>query len=129
MAAFSCTAGSVVFGTATVDLVKEWSLDFSQSPVETTVFGETWDSYQPSVRNVTGSFSGFKNFGVAGPISNSVMNAFLAGSVVTLLFYEDATKNWNIANVVYTGMSETLSVKGTDETSYNFQGIGSVTYN
>lgn len=128
MAAFSGTAGSVVFGTATVDLMKEWSLDFSMSPGETTVFAESWDSYQPSVRTVTGSFSGFRNFGVSFPTQNTAMNAFLAGSVVDLYLYEDATKEWIINDAVFTGYGNTISVKGLVETSFNFQGIGSVTY-
>lgn len=129
MAAFSGTAGSVVFGTATVDLIKEWSIDFSMSPNETTVFAESWDSFQPGVRTVTGSFSGYKQFGIAGPVQNTAVYAFLAGSVVTLDLYETATKYWDIQQVFFTGFGETVSVKGLAEVTFNFQGIGSATYN
>lgn len=129
MAAFSGTAGSVVFGTAVVDLIKEWAIDFSMSPSETTVFAETWDTFQPGVRTVTGSFSGFKQFGVAGPVQNTALNAFLAGSVVALDLYETASKYWDIQQATFTGFSENVSVKGVAEVSFNFQGIGSATYN
>lgn len=129
MAAFSGTAGSVVFNTELVDLVKEWSLDFSMSPPETTVFGETWDSFQPSVRNSTGSFSGYKNFGVSFPVQNTALQGFLAGSAIALKFYENATKYFDISTAYFTGYSNSVNVKGVVETTFNFQGAVAVTYN
>lgn len=128
MAAFSGTAGSVVYmtgGTTTVSGISEWSLDGSMSPVETTVFGENWDSYVPSVRNATLSFSGNRDDTAA---QSSLVNAFLGGSAIALRLYETSSKYWNVASAYITGMSPSLSVKGKGEMSFSCQVSGTVTY-
>lgn len=126
MAVFSGTAGSVVIivsGTAAVQGINEWSLDIQSPTVEVTEFGQTWDQFVPSVRNWTGSFSGNKHNAV-----NSVDNSVLGGSVVTVQFYESATKYW-AGSAYITGMSPSLSLKGKGDITYNIQGHGAITYN
>lgn len=128
MAAFSGTAGSVVYmtgGTTTVSGISEWSLDGSMSPVETTVFGDNWDTYVPSVRNATLSFSGNRDDTTA---QSSLVNAFLGGSAIALRLYETSAKYWNVASAYITGMSPALSAKGKGEMSFSCQVSGTVTY-
>lgn len=130
MATFSGTAGSVVYsylGSALVEAIGEWSLDFSMSPPETTSFGDNADTYTPSVRNATGSFSGNAQLAASG--GNAIYLRFLDGSVRSLQLFENATKYFDCQNIVFTGFSETLSTKGKGEMSYNFQVVGSITYN
>lgn len=130
MAAFSGTAGSVTChtgGTILTAGISEWSLDGSMSPVEVTNFGETWDSYVPSVRNATGSFSGNREQSDAGQAA--LVNAFLGGSAMILRLYENSTKYWLVGTAYITGMSPTVGVKGKGEMSFNFQASGPVTYN
>ena len=130
MAAFSGTAGSVTCHTGGTILsagISEWSLDGSMSPVETTEFGQTWDTFVPSVRNATGSFSGNKEQADTG--QTALMNSFLGGSAIILRLYEDATKYWLVGTAYITGMSPTTSVKGKGEISFNWQASGPVTYN
>lgn len=129
MAAFSGTAGSVVlYGTAGTVIagMSEWSLDGSMSPVETTDFGDSWDTFVPSVRNATGSFSGNRDDTAA---QSTLVNAFLGGSAMTLRFYENATKYWEAGTAYITGMNPSLSVKGKGEMSFSYQASGPVTYN
>ena len=130
MAAFSGTAGSVVYsfgGNLLIEAIGEWSLDFSMSPPETTAFGDVSDTYTPSVRNATGSFSG--NADLTSSQQPTIKAKFLNGEVRSLILYENATKYYDCQNIVFTGTNETLSVKGKGDLSYNFQVIGSITYN
>lgn len=126
MAAFSGTAGSVTVGTVLVTGISEWSLDISGSTVEDTEFGQTWDTFVPSTRNFTGSFSG--NEQQSGTGFTTLQNSMLGGSAVALRLYESTSKYWNIGTAFLTGMSPTVSAKGKGEVSFNFQGSGAVTY-
>lgn len=129
MAAFSGTAGSVVLvGTAgtVVGGISEWSFDGSMSPVETTEFGATFDTYVPSVRNVTGSFSGNKDN--SNTTQLAVQTAWINGSAISLSLYENGTKYWSIGTAYITSMGNTVGVKGKGEATFSFQGSGPATY-
>lgn len=129
MAAFSGTAGSVTCHTGGTILsagIAEWTLDGSMSSVESTAFGDSWDTYVPSVRNATGSFSGNNEQADAGQLA--LKNSFLGGSAIILRLYENATKYWLVGTAYITGMSPTVSVKGKGDISFNFQASGPVTY-
>ena len=129
MAAFSGTAGSVVYatgGTTLVGGISEWSIDISMSPVEDTEFGQTFDTFVPSVRNYTGSFSG--NHPNSDAAFTNLQNAMIGGSAVSLRLYINATKYWNVGTAYITGQSSGVSAKGKGEGSFNFQGSGALTY-
>lgn len=126
MAAFSGTAGSVTIGTVLIGGIAEWSLDISGATVEDTEFGQTWDTFIPSTKTYTGSFSG--NEQTTGTGWTTLQNSMLGGSAVILRLYETATKYWLCGTAYLTGMSPTVSAKGKGEVSFNFQGSGPVTY-
>lgn len=126
MASFNGIGGSVVIGGTVVGGITEWSLDASMSPVETTEFGESNDSYIPSTRTRTGSFSG--NTDQGDTMQAALLTAFDAGSAVALKLYEDGTHYWNVGTAYITGISDSLSVKGKGEKSYSFQASGAVSY-
>lgn len=130
MAAFSGTAGSVLYttgGTTLVDHISEWSLDFSMSPPEATSFGDTWDNYTPSVRNATGSFTG-NNDAALDSGQSTLVAKWQSGEIRALRLHESASKYFDCQQIVITGMSPTLSVKGKGEISFNFQVLGEITY-
>lgn len=128
MARISGTAGSVLYltgGTTVVSSISEWSLDGSMSAVETTCFGETADSYVPSVRNATCSFSGNRDNTAA---QSTLVSAFLGGSAIALRLHETETNYWDIGTAFITGMNPSISVKGKGEVSFSCQVSGPVTY-
>ena len=128
MAAFSGTAGSVlhsVVGTVQVIGIKEWSLDFSMSPVESTSFGVADDRFVPSVRTATGSFNG--NREQTGGQTN-MRQRFEDGSTVRLALYEDSGKYFDIPTCIITGNSYSVSAKGIAEITTNFTTVGAITY-
>ena len=129
MATFSGTAGSVVYsfaGSVLIEGIGEWSLDFSMSPPEATTFGDSNDVYVPSVRTATGSFSGNADTTSSG--QDTIQAKFLNGDVRSLRLYESASKYFDCGTISFTGLSDTVSVKGKGETSYNFQVHGLITY-
>ena len=126
--ALSGTAGSVVYmtgGTTTVGSIKDWSLSLAHSPVETTAFGDIWQSYIPSLRNATGSFAG--NYDTADAVQTSLTGAMLGGSACAFRLYITSTKYWNIGTAYLTGHGPSISNDGKAETSFDFQVSGPVT--
>lgn len=124
MAANSGTAGSVVIvagGTAIVGEIAEWSASFGMDPVEVTAFGDNWREYVPSVRGVTGSFSG--NWDGTDAIQGSVDAYMRAGSALTLRLYENASKYYS-GSAYVTGAETSISQTGKAEVSYAFTGSG-----
>ena len=126
MAGFSGTAGSVTVGTVLIAGISEWSLDISMSPVETTDFSDSWDSFVPSTRTATGSFSG--NFQLSDTGFTTLQNSMLGGSAIALRLYMNATKYWNIGTAYLSGFSPSISQKGKGEISFNFQNSGPITF-
>lgn len=129
MAALSGTAGSVVYttgGTTLIAGLAEWSIDISMSPVEDTEFGQSWDTFVPSIRNYTGSFSG--NHQNSDTAFTNIQNAMLGGSAIALRLYTSSTKYWNVGTAYVTGQSNSIGVKGKADGSFNFQGSGPLTY-
>lgn len=127
MAAISGTAGSVVYvtgGTTLVAGIREWSIDLSHSPVETTAFGQNWTTYVPSIRNASGSFSG--NLEYDDTAQRALINSMLGGSVVALRFYTAGTSYYQIGTAYLTGQNFSLSVDGKGESSFDFQSSGPV---
>lgn len=130
MAAFSGTAGSVVWNNGSdiqIATLQEWSLDFSMSPPETTSFGENADTYTPSVRTATGSFSGNRNeFGSLQQVYT--WDTLSNGTIVQLKLFEDSGKYFSLPTCIVTGVSPSLSVKGKGELSVNFQATSEIVY-
>lgn len=128
MAALSGTAGSVIYmtgGTTLVGEIAEWRLDVSMSPVETTVFGNSWNQFIPSTRGATGTFSG--NFDPANGAQGSVVAAMMGGSAIALRMYVSGTKYFNIGTAYVNSMGPGISQKGKADIQFGFTASDAVT--
>lgn len=127
--ALSGTLGSVVYltgGTTTVGAIKEWSLSLSHNPVETTAFGDVWQTYIPSLRNATGSFAG--NYDTSDTVQTSLRNAMLGGSALALRLYVNGSNYFNVGTAYLTGNNPAISNDGKAENAFDFQVSGAVTF-
>jgi hypothetical protein len=124
MAAFSGTAGAVYLSSVQVAGVSEWSLDMSMSPVETTDFGEEFDSYVPSVRNGSGSFMLNIDTNDSLTAFTRARDAFLTGTneYTIKLYEEDGGNYFQLNRALITAIGPSLSVKGKGEMSYSYSG-------
>lgn len=128
MAALSGTAGSVVYttgGTTVVGEIKEWSIDSSMEPPETTAFGDQWKEFIAGIRDWSASFNG--NFDSGDAVQTSLRNAFLGGSAITGRFYVSSANYFSGSGFV-TGHSPTTSYDGVAAIEYAMQGNGALTY-
>ena len=126
--ALSGTAGSVVFmtgGTTLVGEITEWRMDFAMSPVETTAFGDSWNTFIPSTRGATGSFSG--NFEPGNAVQGSVVSAMLGGSAIALRLYASASKYFNVGTAYVNSMGPGISQKGKGDIQFGFTASSAVT--
>jgi hypothetical protein len=105
--------------------IKEWSLDFSMSPVESTSFGVADDSFVPSVITATGSFSGNREQ-IGG--QTNMRQRFEDGSTVRLVLWEDSAHGFDIPTCIITGNSYSVSAKGIAEITTNFTTVGEIAY-
>jgi len=127
--ALSGTAGSVVYtsgGTALVGSIKEWSLALSHNPVETTAFNEDWQTYIPSIRGATGSFSG--NYDASDTVQNNLRSAMFGGSAISLQMYVGSVSYFNAGTVYLTGNNPAVSDDGIVETAFDFTVSGPLTF-
>ena len=121
MAALSGTAGSVVYttgGTTLVGEISEWRMDVTMAPVETTAFGQSWNTFIPSTRGATGSFSG--NFDPNNAVQGSVISAMLGGSAIALRLYASNSKYFNIGTAYVNSMGPAISQKGKGDVQFGF---------
>jgi hypothetical protein len=128
MAYMSGTAGSVVYmtgGTARVGGLAEWSMSINMSTVETTSFSDQFDTFVPSTRGASGSFTG--SWDPTDSAQTSMVNASLGGSAVALRLYTNGSAYWNIGTAYLNSMETGISQKGKGDLSFNFTASGPVT--
>ena len=128
MAVLSGTAGSVVYmtgGTTVVGEIKEWSANFRLNVVDATAFGDNWEKYIPSIKGMTGSFSG--NWDNNDTAQAAIRSAMLGGSAIALRLYLDDSQYYNVGTAYVTGENIAISNDGKADTSFDFQSSGEVT--
>lgn len=128
MAELSGTAGSVVLydasaGTAAIVGMSEWSIDFSNSAVTTTAFGDVWEDRISGILSWSGSFSGNRDTDTS---QTTLVNGALAGSVIGLRLYDAAATYWS-GSAILTGMGPSIAVDGKGDMSFDFDGKGALT--
>lgn len=129
MAGSSGTFGSVVYttgGTTLVEGIGEWSMDISMTSNEVSEFGDVWKQKVAGMRDATGSFSG--NGVPGGTVQESLRNAMIGGSVISLRLYEDQTHFWTVGSAYLTGLGRAISTQGKLDATYNWESNGQVTY-
>lgn len=128
MAYMSGTAGSVVYmtgGTARVGGLAEWSMNIGMDTVETTSFADQFNTFVPSTRNGSGSFTG--SWDPTDSAQTSMVNAALGGSAVALRLYTNGSAYWNIGTAYLTSMETGISQKGKGDMAFNFTASGPIT--
>jgi hypothetical protein len=128
MAYISGTAGSVAFvsgGTALLTGAYSWSLDISQNMPETTVFGDSWKTYLPGIREWTATVDLIKD--PAQAVQGSVHAMIIGGSAAAVFrFYESGTVYAGSALV--SGISPEVSYDDRAIISYDLTGSGPLTF-
>ena len=129
MAIHSGTQGSVVYSTANgtagtlVGGMKTWSLSVEGEVLDTSAFGQSWRSKDLGIKQWTGSFEGNKDG--TNAIQNSIWSQLLAGSKAEVTFYMGTIDRY-YGTVVVTGEEPTQTFDGFAETSYSFEGDGTL---
>lgn len=129
MAGVSGTFGSVVLttgGTTLVEGIGEWSLDVAMTSNEVSEFGDVWKQKVAGMRDATGSFGG--NGVPSGTAQESLRNAMIGGSVISLRLYETPTYYWTVGSAYLTGFGRSISTQGKLDATFNWESNGSVTY-
>lgn len=106
-------------GTAAAAGIKDWSIDYTIDPLETTDFGASGAAtYITGVSRWSGGFSGYKD-GVPKVIGVNSVSLVLAVTSVS-------TSGW-MGTAFITGIHMTNAFDGVATVNYDFQGTGSVT--
>lgn len=128
MAYISGTAGSVAFvsgGTSVLTGAYSWALDISQETPETTVFGDSWKTYLPGIREWTATVDLIAD--PANVVQGSVHAMILGGSAAAVFrFYESGTVYSGSALV--TGAAPEISYDDRAVISYDLTGSGPLSF-
>lgn len=128
MAYVSGTAGSVAYvsgGTTSIAGVHEWSIDIGQDTPEVTAFGDGWRNYVNGIKEWSGSFGVRKDPAVT---AQDTVRGYLIGGSAPVVHRFYAGTNYYSGSVIVTGSSPELAFDGTWEDSFDFQGVGPLTY-
>lgn len=116
--------GLVKSGTATVANLSNWTLDSNFEILDTTSFGEAWNTNTPGCGAWTGSAAGFYNdddtLGQA-----ALETAYLAKTAITLKLHVDAT-NYYTGSCWIEKLNITNDAKGVTKVTFNFTGNGAL---
>lgn len=129
MAIHSGTQGSVVLATSNgtagtlVGGMKTWTVTVEGEVLDTSAFGQDWRSKDMGIKQWSGSFEGNKDG--ANAIQNELWTQLLAGSKAEVTFYMGSVDRL-YGTVVITGEEITQNFEGMAETSYNFEGDGTL---
>jgi predicted secreted protein len=118
------TVGLVKTGTNTVSNLSQWVLDANFEILDTTSFGEEWDSNVPGVGAWTGSAVGYYNDDDTNGQA-ALETAFLAKTAITLKLYVDAV-NYYTGSCWIEKLNITDDAKGIVKVTFNFRGNGAL---
>ena len=111
--------GSLWWNAANIVGIREWSMDYVVTPVDTSGYDSGQDKeFLAGQREWSGTFAGPKN---QAPLP-------IAGAIVVVILYEtnaDATRKWE-GNAFITGIHPTSAIDGIVQYSYDFQGTGTI---
>lgn len=102
-----------------------WSVDVSQSYVDTTQFGDTMQVQTPTFATWTGTADAHYDIGdTNGQLA--LQTAWLAGTTCTPKFYVDSTHYYS--GLAYVSASIKTDVAGVVDVSYSFTAAGALSY-
>lgn len=117
--------GVVKNGANTIAEVRGWSIEQQADTVEDTVLGDTWKTYQSSLKSWSGSLSAFWD-----ETDTNGQVAMTVGASITLNLYpEGATTgdSYFTGTAIITGITNKGEVGGMVEAEFTFQGTGALT--
>ena len=118
--------GKVVVGDATVAELDQWSLDVDVKMLETTRFGDTWESKVPGLKSWSGKASGRWDMSdVAG--QKALQDALIGGNNVVLKLYVNPT-NYYEGTAFIKAISIKASAGDLVEVEFSFEGTGALSY-
>jgi hypothetical protein len=129
MAIHSGTQGSVVYATANgtagtlIGGMKSWTLSVEGEVLDTSAFGQSWRSKDLGIKQWTGSFEGNKDGTNAS--QNAIWSNLLAGTKAEVSFFMGTVDKY-YGTIVITAEEPTQTFDGFAETSYSFEGDGTL---
>lgn len=124
MAVRTGLVGLVKTGTDTVSNLNSWTLDANFEMLDTTSFGEAWNTNTPGVGAWTGSATGLYNDDDTNGQA-ALETAFLAKTAITLKLYVDST-NYYTGSAWIDKLNIGDDAKGLCKVTFSFTGNGAL---
>ena len=122
--------GKVVIGASAskkVVGIKNWSLELSLDPLETTALGDDWKNYITGLKEWSASSEGDYEVPVDTEGQKALQDAFLNGTTVTVKLYVDGT-NYYKGEAYINSLSIEDPVDDVVSISIEFTGTGALTF-
>ncbi len=122
MAEVAGKTASVKCATNIIAGIRDWSIDYTGDPLETTDFDDSGHkTYIMGLDGWTGSFSGF---GQPGWSLHALLGSKYAGS----FYVSSSAGSYYSGSILIVGVSPATAVDGLATVSYSFQGTGALIY-
>lgn len=116
--------GIVKVGEHQIAEVKSWSLEESSDTVDASVIGTEWRKHLSTIKSWSGSIEAFWN-----EADNNGQGQLRNGAEVELRLYPEGTddgRHYFTGRAIITGISRQGAFDGIVESSFTFQGNGSL---
>ena len=125
MAVYAGHQGKVMVNDVVVAELGEWSLDVDVKMLETTRFGDSWESKIPGLKSWSGKASGRWDMSDTG--QKVFQDALLGGTSVTLKLYTNAA-NYYEGTAFIKSVNVKASAGDLIEVEFSFEGTGALNY-
>lgn len=122
MAVIAGYDGLVTFAGGYVTTIKAWTVNFSNTELDLTAFGDLWKIFIEGVSEWSGTYTGLIDNATFDPLSS--INFQAAAAAATFVFDNSATDGSFNGNIILTGMDASNAVDGVPEVSFTFEGDG-----
>jgi len=116
--------GKVMVGAATVAEIDQWSVDADAKLLDTTKFGDTWESKTPGLKSWSGKASGRWDMSDTTG-QKALQDALLGGTSVTLKLYTNDT-NYYSGTALVKAIGTKAAAGGLVDVDFSFEGTGAL---
>jgi len=120
--------GDLIYGTARVGKVRDWTLNINRDALEDTCVGEYNRTFITGLRNTTGSCTIYydPSNNTAVKLLNTIFDDAATPQDVSFVFNRSETGSRFRCNILFTGITESVDTGAAQAVSCTFQVSGEI---
>lgn len=120
MAVIAGYDGLVTVSSGYTTKIKSWTVNFTNTELDTSAFGDIWKSFIIGVSEWSGTYTGLIDNATFDPLSSILFGA--ASAAATFVYDNSSTDGAITGSIIITGMDASNAVDGVGEVTFTFEG-------